>query len=834
MAKKKKAARISWTEVKARLRALPLARPLLLLTVCTVAAMLMTDYVRMPEQDFGVGDVAPYDFWAPTTFTFEDDETTAKRKQEASDAVLQVYDLDVTMGAKLQNRVSLAFDAARRKLQGASQVVEGEETLPPDVETLAIIANEFLASLEADLEQDHLLALTEVGFSTPVEALTNEFIGVAMRRNIVADRSMVPSGGRPIAVMRLSSDSRQEVLLEDMRDVVTLEQARHDLAAYAYSHDESAGGAAADRAAAAIASKTLRTNFDPNALLTEKRRQKASGEVPPVEMVVKEGTILFRDGDVLTQRQIRMYEELRQSQSSANTAAVVLSLLAFCTIVLSTFYVFGANYMSKFAVRMRSLYAMAFLLLLLLGAARIAMEFGAVVFANTGMGPMPSSFWYIVPLAGGAMLVRILANGDTALVFAVVVSLLVGVMMDQQVFYALFFLLSSAAAAGGISQTQERAQVLRAGLQTAVVNAAVVLLIELLRLHLTDAGSISLRVLAWDMVFAALGGLISAVMVLGLVPLFEMFGFVTDYKLLELANLNHPLLRQLMLRAPGTYHHSVSVGLLSEAAAEAIGADKLSVRVASYFHDIGKVSKPQFFVENQRDIANPHDRMPPRKSASLIIRHVRSGARIAAHNRLPQPVIDNIRMHHGTGLVKYFFDKAQQLAGPDERVDENDYRYPGPLPNTREAGILHLADKVEAACRAIKNPTPEKFRDMIQKLMSAAMNDGQLEDCALTLKDLYTIGKSFSDVLMSIYHHRIEYPDSPPTQESTDGAVGSRAGSSATGSVITLEIQNPLGPRADELLEARAPDPDDDVLPGDEWDEESSVVLRKEEPAAEE
>jgi putative nucleotidyltransferase with HDIG domain len=359
--------------------------------------------------------------------------------------------------------------------------------------------------------------------------------------------------------------------------------------------------------------------------------------------------------------------------------------------------------------------------------------------------------------------------------------------------------------------------VLRAGLQTAVVNGAVVLLIDLLSLHQGSAATMGFGTLAWDMLFAVSGGIIGAMMVLGLIPLFEMFGFVTEYKMLELANLNHPLLRQLMLRAPGTYHHSVIVGSLSEAAAEAIGADKLLVRVAAYFHDIGKITKPHYFVENQRDVPNPHDRLPARKSASIIIRHIEAGARIAAHNRLPQPIIDNICMHHGTGLVRWFYNKAQQEAQPGQVVDEADYRYPGPRPDTREAGILHLADKVEAACRAVKQPTPEKFREVIQNLISQAMNDGQLEDCSLTLKELYTIGKSFAEVMMSIYHHRIEYPSTVvDTQDDEPGPEVPQRG------VITLELLNPLGD--EQAVEVLPPSDEEDLIPED-WEDESSQAI---------
>jgi len=239
-----------------------------------------------------------------------------------------------------------------------------------------------------------------------------------------------------------------------------------------------------------------------------------------------------------------------------------------------------------------------------------------------------------------------------------------------------------------------------------------------------------------------------------------------------------------MIRAPGSYHHSVMVGSLAEAAAEAVGADSLLARVGAYFHDIGKISKPHYFIENQRDVPNPHDRLPPDQSAAVIIRHVTTGARIAKENKLPQPIVDLIMTHHGMGAVSFFLERAQRQAAPGETVREEDFRYPGPRPDTREAAILLLADRVEAGCRAIQRPTPETVRATITRLVSDALNDGQLEDCPLTLQDLHRVANTFADVVLGLYHQRIEYPE---------GVTRTDPGASRTGT-ITIEVANPLGP----------------------------------------
>jgi putative nucleotidyltransferase with HDIG domain len=363
-----------------------------------------------------------------------------------------------------------------------------------------------------------------------------------------------------------------------------------------------------------------------------------------------------------------------------------------------------------------------------------------------------------VPVGGVALLVRILMNSETALIFSVAAGTLVGVLMDQQALYAAYFVLSSVTAAGAIGMDRDRKALLRAGVVTGVVNASFVLLVGLAQTQLLDdsGAAVAMARPFWSALFALASGFLSAFLVLALLPLFELAGFVTDLQLMELANLNHPLMRNLLLRAPGSYHHSVMVGSLSEAAAEAIGCNALLARVASYFHDIGKAVTPQYFVENYRGAGNAHDRLTPQQSARIIIDHVRNGGAIAKRYKLPAPIVDNIYMHHGTGLLYHFYRKAQET---DPDVSEADFRYPGPRPNTREAGIIHLADKVEAACRSVREPTPERIAAMIQKILNSTLADGQLEECPLTLKDLYTIAGVFQESILAIHHQRIEYPD---------------------------------------------------------------------------
>jgi cyclic-di-AMP phosphodiesterase PgpH len=238
-----------------------------------------------------------------------------------------------------------------------------------------------------------------------------------------------------------------------------------------------------------------------------------------------------------------------------------------------------------------------------------------------------------------------------------------------------------------------------------------------------------------------------------------VFHYTTDITLLELSNLDRPILRRLMLEAPGTYHHSVVVGSLVEAAAAEIGANPILSKVCGYYHDIGKLKQPLYFIENQSDGRNRHDKLAPSMSALILIAHVKNGVEIAREHKLGQSIIDTIQQHHGSSLISFFYEKAKAVKGEDA-VNIDDFRYPGPRPQTREAGLVMLADVVEAASRTLENPTPSRIQGLVQNLISKIFSDGQLDHCELTLKDLHLIAKSFNKILNGIHHHRIEYQES--------------------------------------------------------------------------
>jgi len=333
----------------------------------------------------------------------------------------------------------------------------------------------------------------------------------------------------------------------------------------------------------------------------------------------------------------------------------------------------------------------------------------------------------------------------------VIVALLSLVMMDNNVTFALLSVISGSTAVYAAMHMHQRNGILWTGLLSGVAGILTVVALDVVSNN--DALSIVINSF-WTLG----GGIFAGILAIGTLPVWEnTFGVVTPIKLLELSNPNQPLLKQLLLEAPGTYHHSIIVGNLSESAAQAVGANELIARVGAYYHDIGKLKRPYFFIENQVTPKNPHDKLKPSMSALIITSHTKDGLEMAAKHRLPKAIQDIISQHHGTTLVSYFYHKAKESDGSGN-IDDAVYRYDGPKPQTREAAIIMMADSVEAAVRSLPEPTKGKIDGLVRKIIKDKLDDGQLDQCDLTFKDLSRIAEAFSSVLCGIFHERIEYP----------------------------------------------------------------------------
>jgi putative nucleotidyltransferase with HDIG domain len=768
-----------------------LHRRLLVLVLLSLGlALLLVDYVRLPAKAFEEGQVADRDIRAPTSFHYVDWDRTAERQKAAEAAVRIVFDYDTTVSIEGSRALESSFSRARQSVETVrrARALESVEDINPVY--LQATLDRFVEVLPFARElpvsvREELMALR---WGAEVQAETLRLFDWAMAHYLVLSDERIPEAGTTITLHHLEDDREEDLYLDTLADFLSVSDARDELWRVS---NESAVSDEVQRVSVALTMALVRENLIYNHALTESDRRQAREQVKHETIRVGRGTVIVREGDVIDRHQARTIEALQTKDSGVGQLGITVAFMTFCALLLGVVYQFGRGFIKKFSTRPRDLAAVGLIMFLVISMARIDVEVSVSLSTIMGLGTSPTTFWYALPFAGGAMLVRILVNSETALLWILVSSVLCGMVMEQQVLYTVFFMASGLSAAAALSHGSERVGVLKAGVLAGLINAALVILINLVRAHMGDiavVGPAAATQPVWDVALAFTGGVFSGFLVLGLLPLFELGGFVTDYKLLELANLNHPLLRQLMLKAPGTYHHSVTVAQLCEAAAESIGANALQTRVACYFHDIGKSLQPQYYIENQRGGLNPHDRLPPRTSARIIVSHAVDGAAIARQYNLPQPIIDGITQHHGTGLISFFYSKAVEQAQPGEVVDESDFRYPGELPSSRETGILMLADRVEAACRTLPDKSADSIRGLIQKLVNSSITDGQLEQCPLTVKELYTVVDAFTETLLGIYHQRIEYPGLPPRPAQPAADTGEQS----TAPIITLEVANPL------------------------------------------
>ena len=366
----------------------------------------------------------------------------------------------------------------------------------------------------------------------------------------------------------------------------------------------------------------------------------------------------------------------------------------------------------------------------------------------------PFGLYFAIPFAFGGMLLTLLVDLNVGLMISMVISALAGLFYGDP-YIAVYALLGSLAGIYSISQYRERSGLIKSGLWVGLVNALAVFGIHLLRQD----------IFIWSELLTPLAmGALSGMLAAGLTSIFlpgleSLFKITTDIRLLELSNLNTPILRRLAVEAPGTYHHSLMVGNLAEAAAEAIGANPLLGRVGAYYHDLGKLLKPEYFTENQAAGVNKHATLPASMSCLVLASHVKDGLELAKQAGLMETIVDMIAQHHGTRVMTYFYQKAKELAVANgQEIREEDFRYPGPKPQSKEAAILMMADPVEAASRTLLSPSAPQIQGLIDRLIEDVLADNQLDECDITIREIRLVKESFLKVLSGVHHRRIDYP----------------------------------------------------------------------------
>lgn len=478
----------------------------------------------------------------------------------------------------------------------------------------------------------------------------------------------------------------------------------------------------------------LKPNFVLNPKETDLRKQVALKSIDPVRITVKSGQIVVRRGDVVTEEQMQMMAELGLYRGQVGMGRL-LGLAIYVLLVMGMLLLFFYKFSPEVFHDDRRLLLVGLLMLVTLTVGRV--------------GHYYSDF--VTPIAVGPILTAILVNPRAALALTIASAMMFGLITDQNMRVVSFVLLGSAAGVYSISKSSQGYSLVKAGLWISAANVLALLCTGLIE-------NLDYPQILRDGAMGAVGGVAAAILSIGLLPyLEETFRITTTEKLLTLARPNHPLLQRLLLEAPGTYYHSILVGNLAETAADKIGADPVLCRVGAYYHDVGKIQRPYFFVENQANVENPHAKLSPSLSTMIVTSHIRDGLEFCREYKLPESVAAIVGQHHGTSLVSYFYKQATE-GEHGECIIEEDFRYDGPKPQTKEAALIMLADACEAAVRSIAKPNMNRIENTVRRIISERLRDGQLNECDLTLRDLNVIGDVFIRVLCSTCHSRIEYP----------------------------------------------------------------------------
>ncbi|MEI6703844.1 MAG: HDIG domain-containing metalloprotein [Deltaproteobacteria bacterium] len=711
--------------------------------ILLISTALLLTILVLPKQQFsGIvfkpGDIATSDFRASQDYLIEDRALTEQRRKEAGNNAPVIYNLNDRVPAYIVDKLTQTLNTIRTE-RTAKQTKNSDEW-----------RKLLVPILDTELSDAEIEALTRVKSDKDFLKDCARLLADLYQHKIVLDgKVFVTDTRRGVEIL---DDSGRMVGSGDLSNSPTeIGTARSTVSGWKFTGLASSSDSSRF---SAIIARILLPNLFYNREASESRSKTATDAVRPIVFKVQKGEMIARVGERISPEQSHKLHTIFGRQHDGSRLFSSAGIFSLIVVLFYFPYRFACKNIRKFDPTNKDILVISLLIVVSFFVFKTALlithNIGSVYPAID-----PVNYFYLFPFAAGAMIVRIFINSEVALVCCAILAPLLGMMFEGNMMVVIYSMLGSIVGAHGVRHCTSRSTIYAAGLKVSVVNLAMALSFQ------TFSNSLFSMQSVYVALFALISGILSAGFVSGFIPAIEtLFQYTTDIKLLELANLNTPILRDLMVKAPGTYHHSVIVGNLVEAAAESINANPLLARVAAYYHDIGKAYKPLYFIENQGGEENRHDKLTPSMSALILISHIKDGAEQAREKHLGQPIIDIIRQHHGTALIKFFYERDKSQAGAGAHaIEEKDFRYPGPKPQTREAGIVLLADCVEAASRTLANPTPDRIQGMVQKLINNIFIDGQLDECELTLKNLHEIAKSFNRVLNGIFHHRIDYPE---------------------------------------------------------------------------
>ncbi|MCM3237042.1 HD family phosphohydrolase [Heyndrickxia oleronia] len=674
--------------------------------------------VKPQTYDIELFSVADKTIRSPKTIV--DEEKTKDEQQKAADAVEKVYTFQKE---KEQNRVSLInsiFDFVTDANKEIPAHIKDKEMEKTDKKTDKERLVDLKSKLTSDVNEDVTKSISDAVLMDLLKATPFE---LEQTRNILNSQVEQLMGEKIREDKVRQYQGRMEDLIRDSSIPTELKSAAIALGKYAIVPNDI---------------------YDPEQ--TDIRKKQAIQSVEPIKIL--QGQVIVQEGHLIDHESYHQLELLGLLKSNP-TIKPYIGLGIFVFLIIGSLYLYFSTFRVSEEKKQNYLILLSLIFIISLLLMKIIGLMADLELDKIG---------YLFPAAMAPMLIRMMLNERFAFIITIILAACGSIIFHDEITgsvnieIAIYILFSGTAGILLLTNRNRKSNILQAGFFISIINILIIFFLLFL-----GNGQFTKMEYLYYTIFAFVSGLLSAILTIGLLPFFEAgFGVLSTLKLIELSSPNHPLLKKILTEAPGTYHHSVMVANLAEAACEAIGANGLLARVGCYYHDIGKTRRPQFFIENQMNIENPHNHISPETSKDIIIAHATDGALMLKKHKLPKEIVDIAEQHHGTTLLKYFYYKAKE---ENDHIDEMDYRYPGPKPQTKEAAIISIADSVEAAVRSMTHPTPEQIKNLIDSIVQERLKDGQLNECDITLKEIEVIKKTFCETLNGIFHSRIEYPN---------------------------------------------------------------------------
>jgi hypothetical protein len=712
-----------------------------------ILSYLLTYLPSRSLPELKVGEIASQDITAPINMTIQDKEGTERRRKEAINSVLPVYYIDSSVVQNAINDIKNLFKYGRDEIL---PLVNSNRR-----QKFEKIARDIEEKFNIELTPNEIKELIHLKFDSALEEELINIIKKVSSKGIILTKDMFDMGEEERGLVLVFKPGREKNVKVD--ELLEYEQSKKvaslEVDFLNLKPEEK-------RILKSLTYLFLSPNVKYNRVETETRKTIAASKTEPVYYNLKKGKIIIRKGDEVSSETVKLIKAINLNLKSEENWLVNLSgiflLFGFLFIAL-WFYLKSTLPFKEFVSRFLMFGPILVLSLIFY---KFFFFLSNLISQNTNIPPfnLVEAYRFVHPFQVGAFLFAFLTSSHLALLYSILNSLVAGYLFKGSYELMIFAFITCLASIYGIKyyQSRKKASIFKAGLFVVVPTNIFIIT----TLNFIAGRSVFTNLYFGEILMSLIGALIASALATSLFPLFEnLYGLLTDVKLLELCNLDLPIFRQMALEAPGTYHHSLIVASLAEEAANSLKLNPLLLRACALYHDIGKLKRPGYYIENQTSNPSLHEELTPRMSTLVIINHVKEGLEKANKLKLPSKIKEIIQQHHGTSLMRYFYYKAKKTYDPEmQKVGEEVYRYPGPKPESKEAVIIMLADSVEAASRSLKSPTPENLKKVVKDIFDNYLADGQFDESDITFKDLVLVASSFVKTLNRVYHSRIEYP----------------------------------------------------------------------------